>query len=337
MTDQSGTVTYVKALDGVRAASILLVIAGHSLPLGLPQWQLNSVSARSGMALFFCLSGFLITSILWHDQRIQNFLVKRLARIIPAMALYLTVLFVFFGLPLDSYLLNLLFVSNYATHALDYGPVSHLWSLCVELHFYLAIALLVFLLGRRALWLIPVAAVIVTGLRIEAGATSNINTHLRVDEILAGGILALTTIHKGDTIRAWLSDTRVALGAVLIIGLLLLASAHNATGPLMYLRPYFSMLLVGTLMHCRLWMLHDVLESRPAAYIARISYALYIWHKLPLSGFMDTGSLAERYLVKRPVSFVLMWILAHLSTFMWETRWQKAARQYLTKANPKPA
>ena len=80
------------------------------------------------MALFFCLSGYLITSILWRDQNIRSFLIKRLFRIIPAVFLYLTILLVFFDLPLKSYVLNLLFISNYATSALDVGPVSHLWS-----------------------------------------------------------------------------------------------------------------------------------------------------------------------------------------------------------------
>ena len=57
-------------------------------------------------------------------------------------------------------------------------------------------------------------------------------------------------------------------------------------------------------MHARFVVLSTILESRPAAYIARISYALYIWHPLMVFGWMNTGSDLVRYLIKRPVSYV---------------------------------
>ena len=50
----------IPALDGLRAASILLVLAAHLLPLGPAVLQLNSTAGLSGMAIFFSLSGFLI-------------------------------------------------------------------------------------------------------------------------------------------------------------------------------------------------------------------------------------------------------------------------------------
>lgn len=200
----------IATLDGVRAASILLVVAGHTLPLGPKSLELNEAATTMGMALFFCLSGFLITRMLYRSPDIHAFLVKRVLRIVPAVALYLVLLVVFLGLPLKSLVLNLLFVSNYVHSGLAGGPVGHLWSLCVEMQFYVAISLCVGLLGSRGVWLIPLAAPIVTGLRIEAGATVNIMTHLRVDEILAGGCLALAHVHRGAAITRSLSDSRVA-------------------------------------------------------------------------------------------------------------------------------
>lgn len=326
-----GGFDYVRALDGVRAASILLVLAGHTLPLGPNAWGLNSVSARTGMALFFCLSGYLIVSILYRNIDVVSFLVKRLCRIVPAVALYLTILLVFFDLPLSSYLLNLAFVSNYATEALQVGPVSHLWSLCVEVQFYMAIALVVLLLGRPGLWLVLPAALIVTGLRIEAGAVVNINTHLRADEILVGGCLALTQIHAGQTFRRWLSDPRLASVLIGCFAVLFIFSAHDRGGALPYLRPYVAMCLVGTILFSDVRPLLRILESRLAGYIARISYALYIYHPLMIFGVMNSGSTAERYLLKRPISYALTWAAAHLSTFFWERRWQRLARVFLER------
>ena len=50
------------ALDGLRAISILLVLACHMLPLGPKVLQLNEAAGAMGMSLFFALSGFLIVS-----------------------------------------------------------------------------------------------------------------------------------------------------------------------------------------------------------------------------------------------------------------------------------
>ena len=324
--------TYIKSLDGVRALSILLVILAHTAPLGPKFLKFNAMSGRMGMALFFCLSGYLITSILYRKPDVFEFIVKRFLRIFPAVLLYLTILLIFFDLPWRSYVFNLLFVSNYVTDALSGGPVSHLWSLSVEMHFYAAISMAVLIGGRKALWLIPFAAVIVTLLRVNAGVYSNINTHLRVDEILSGGCLALVSIHYGDKIRAWLGNNRLAVSLIVGLGFLLMLSSHEAGGALNYFRPYIAASLVGVAIHSNLRFLRSVLESWLAGYIARISYALYIYHPLMVYGFMNAGSTMERYLLKRPVSYLLTWAAAHMSTFWWEQRWQRFAREKIIAA-----
>ena len=51
-------------LDGWRGLSILLVLLGHLFPLGPKAWQMNGAVAGTGMAIFFTLSGCLITSVL---------------------------------------------------------------------------------------------------------------------------------------------------------------------------------------------------------------------------------------------------------------------------------
>src|ERR1700720_3445780 len=54
----------VPALDGLRAMSIILVLAAHLLPLGPKVLHLNSTAGPMGMSLFFALSGYLIVSTL---------------------------------------------------------------------------------------------------------------------------------------------------------------------------------------------------------------------------------------------------------------------------------
>ena len=173
----------------------------------------------------------------------------------------------------------------------------------------------------------PPAALIFTGLRIEAGAHVDIATHLRVDEILAGGTLALGAMFWGERLRAALSRAAFVWGLLIAIAFLWMVSSHPAGGALAYARPYLGASLVAIVMHSRLWGLHAILEGRIAAYIARISYALYIYHPLMIFGWMNTGGDWTRYLLKRPISYALTWAAAHASTTFWESRWQTLAKR----------
>ena len=130
-TDRRG---YVLCLDGVRAASILLVVMAHTFPIGPSSWELNGMAGRMGMALFFCLSGFLITTVLYRDTRIVPFLCKRIMRIVPAAFLCLIFLFISFDFSLKSVLLNMAFISNNFTEGLVARKISHFWPLAVEIH-----------------------------------------------------------------------------------------------------------------------------------------------------------------------------------------------------------
>ena len=331
-----GHLTHVPVLDGVRAASILLVIAAHVLPLGPKFLRLNETAGPMGMSLFFCLSGFLIVSMLSRNAHVPTFLVRRTLRIIPAVVLYLFVLWLFLRIPGEMILSNLLFVNNYWPVGLsnDVAPTSHLWSLSVEMQFYAAMALAVLALGRRGVWLVPPAMLVITAIRISYGPAGYIDiaTHLRSDEILVGGTLALAAMHRGHTIRRALARPRVAWGALFAATALWLVACHPDSGPVNYARPYFAATMVGIVMHARFGVITDILESRLAAYIARISYALYIWHMLAVFGWMNQGGDWERYLLKRPFSFAFMWAAAHVSTFWWEARWQALAKRLTTRA-----
>jgi peptidoglycan/LPS O-acetylase OafA/YrhL len=80
----------LKALDGWRGISILCVLAAHLLPLGPKSWQLNSAIGPLGMALFFTLSGFLITRFLLMHDNVLDFLTRRFFRIVPLAWLSMT-------------------------------------------------------------------------------------------------------------------------------------------------------------------------------------------------------------------------------------------------------
>lgn len=142
MASSTATTTpnkHIAVLDGWRAISILLVLAAHLLPLGPGSWGLNGAAELLGMSLFFCLSGFLITTNLACNPSIRDFVVRRLARILPLAYLAIAIGFTVFHASGETYLVYLLFIENYL-HSYSVHYASHFWSLCVEVHFYAAIA-----------------------------------------------------------------------------------------------------------------------------------------------------------------------------------------------------
>src|SRR5258708_3524727 len=90
-------------LDGVRGLAILMVMAVHFVGDVVPQDKIERFAARianygvGGVDLFFVLSGFLITGILFDSAAsrhyYRNFYARRTLRIFP---LYYGVLFVLF-------------------------------------------------------------------------------------------------------------------------------------------------------------------------------------------------------------------------------------------------
>jgi peptidoglycan/LPS O-acetylase OafA/YrhL len=149
-------------LDTLRAVAILVVMLYHLNMYGLLPEALNPVASVgwAGVDLFFVLSGFLIGSQLLKPYlngatpSLKEFYARRACRILPA---YLAVLFLYFAVPLWreapgpyapwqylTFTWNLLLL-----HYPEGRAFSHVWSLCVEEHFYLCLPLLLLLFMRR--------------------------------------------------------------------------------------------------------------------------------------------------------------------------------------------
>jgi peptidoglycan/LPS O-acetylase OafA/YrhL len=218
--------------------------------------------------------------------------------------------------------LNHASIGTYAAHFLFYGNLppfwllpmtSHFWSLCVEVQFYLGVALLVAVIGRKGLYLIPALCLMVTGLRIVTGTHISIVTWLRVDEILAGGIVALAY-------AGWFGPGPMRiLGRINVYVMLplVLLSCHEVSGPLQYFRPYLASTMIAASLVNAPPLLARVFEHRIAAWIATISYALYIIHGVLMDTWLGSGGTIEKYL-KRPLLIGTTFLLAHLSTYKFE-------------------
>ena len=302
----------IPILDGWRAVSILAVLGAHLLPIG-PKWlHLNDEAGAFGMALFFTLSGFLIISFLDAGMPVKTFLLKRCARVVPlswAAMIFLILMEKYGPVTIGR---NFLFNANLPPVDLLHGG-EHLWSLCLEMQFYLTAASIFLISKSLGKWLIPLLCVSVTIARIVTSTPISIITWFRADEILAGGIIALTYRGRfGLTLKTALA--KLPTWPMLIIYLVV---SHPDAGPLQYLRPYAASLLVGSsLTNAPRW-LERILVRPMMTYIAEISYALYIIHGVLSHTWLGSGDKLEKYL-KRPLLFGATFALAHFSTRYFE-------------------
>jgi len=307
---------HIAILDGWRALSILLVLFSHWFPTPRA-WQLNQAAGAAGMALFFTLSGFLITRLLLRDARIAPFLIRRLMRIVPLAWAAVAILCLFDRPNLKTALANFLFFANLPpAHLMNGG--SHLWSLCVEVQFYVCVALLAGIAGRRSLVVLPLLAVSVTALRILDQQPISIVTWHRVDEILAGASVALAIPYMPRLMQIFKSHAWLCV--CFLMGLFL--SSHPESGWLQYLRPYFAAAAVGTSIFAAPALMRRVFTSRAASYFAQISYALYVVHGMLTATWLggEHASKTTRYML-RPVLAAASVAFAHLSTFYYEKHW----------------
>ena len=143
----------------MRAIAILWVMLFHMrfAPHGLRNFV--SHTGWMGVDLFFVLSGYLIGSQLLRPYTkgsvpsVGGFYLRRAFRVLPA---YLAVLSLYFVLPvfreapgISPLWQFLTFTENFRIDYFNDQAFSHVWSLCVEEHFYLVLPLLVLVLMRR--------------------------------------------------------------------------------------------------------------------------------------------------------------------------------------------
>ncbi len=210
---------HIPALDGLRGIAFCGVAGSHLFP-GTPRSEMAKLVAAvlsfgaTGVDLFFVLSGFLITGILYDSRTdahfFRKFYARRALRIFPlyygVLASFL-LLTLFFGVHYNRELLSLaLYLQNtgfvappiYA-YIGPHLPLAHFWSLAVEEQFYLIWPLLVFWLRARERILFCCLASLVFcpllrfGLSLHGAGYFSIhtNTLCRADSLLAGGALAI--------------------------------------------------------------------------------------------------------------------------------------------------
>ncbi|CQJ60010.1 acyltransferase family protein [Yersinia rohdei] len=160
---------YRAELDGLRAVAVISVLLYH-VKFSLFGYEVFK-GGFLGVDIFFVLSGYLITTIIFTQMNagvfsLKDFFIRRIKRILPAMVAVLLVssVFAFYFLLPDSLVIyvktllaSLFFVSNlyffgedtYVSDSSEYKPLLHTWSLSVEWQFYLIFPFLCLWLFKR--------------------------------------------------------------------------------------------------------------------------------------------------------------------------------------------
>jgi peptidoglycan/LPS O-acetylase OafA/YrhL len=321
---------HLPALDGVRGLAILSVLLYHFVAQTTAQSPLEAAVNQIlgygllGVDLFFVLSGFLITGILYDSRAepgyFRGFYARRALRIFP---LYYGVLaVVFFGLPLVPALQGseVAGLREHQAWAWLYGVnvylaiqggwvlsyIEHFWSLAVEEHFYLVWPLVVWTLADRPRRLMA-ACLALAAASFGARATASLSgvnpvaltvlTPFQLDALCLGGFCAVWLRQPGGEagLRRWVPVLALLAGGLLLLDLGLhrvtdygLSWARAVRGGL------FRVLCAALLLHALFappasWT-GRVFRSGALTVLGKYSYGLYVYHHFLSYYFVRHGT-----------------------------------------------
>lgn len=284
-------------LDGIRAFAIVFVIISH--------WFTPFTSSgyipygELGVMLFFVLSGFLITSILLRYKNeidagkasisfyLKKFFSRRVLRIFPIY--YLTICIILLVNPAlfeGAAWWHCLYLSNIYFVLIKHGwqqPISHWWTLSVEEQFYLVWPFLILFVNRKYLTLC-IALVIIIGpvFRQFVPIHTYMYKYLTPSCFDALGLGALLALHY-NTIAHYLTKQKTYVLLVLLMMIVIFFtkftfSFSNATDR--FFMSLFSFLLIFKASQGSAGIFKLLLANPVVMYIGKISYGLYLYHKL---------------------------------------------------------
>lgn len=313
-------------INGLRAYAVIAVVLFHFNPSWVP-------GGFAGVDVFFVISGFLMTGIIFkgleqNNFSILKFYVARANRIIPALALLCLVLIVlgwFYLTPLEYKALgkhaasSVTFLSNimYWKEAGYFDASSHekwllhTWSLSVEWQFYIIYPLILVVMRKfmsiKTMKLFLVAGTVL-GFILCVVATykwPNSSYYLlptRAWEMMFGGIAYFYPLALKENRKKIFE----LLGLVLIIGSYFLISASNLWPGYLAIFPVLGSFLIIQAQRNNSSITGNILAQK----IGSWSYSIYLWH-WPLVVFIYVFALSEIYTYAGIILSIFLGFLSH--------------------------
>lgn len=292
-------------IDMLRGVAVLLVLFRHHPAAGV----LNR-TGWVGVDLFFVLSGFLVSGLIFDEYNSGGtfhggrFLIRRGFKIYPSFYFMIATSAVLMWVtdrqdPVLNYIAEVFFFQNYHE-----GLWVHTWSLAVEEHFYLvlvAVALLLISIRVPFNWrtMVVVSVVVfvlllVLRLHIYESArfavrTHFMPTHLRLDSLLAGVLLAAWSRYRPGSFARVFGAHRLLLALLsilLLVPALLFEVGSWSVGTFGLSGAYLAGAMVVGMAWYNSASMEDGALSKyvvgPLAWVGSISYTVYLWHLLVL-------------------------------------------------------
>lgn len=319
---------YFEQLNGIRFIAVLLVLIDHWL---IP---INPFSffGHLGVVMFFVLSGFLITRILFENAdscranhsspivKMVRFIYRRSLRIFPIYFLLLAVGGIFslsnfseIAGWLVSYTPNFYII----LHNRWMGVWDHLWSLAVEEQYYLLFPYFIFFISaakypRLLIWMLLIGIGSRLGFYLLAShevkesfwMISYVNPLAAIDSFGLGGILAYLYHYKNVQFVKLVSRSYfLPISGMAFVGILYLShvsiNAHDNIWAIVFERFFaglFSFFLIAQAIGSKSWMLGRFLTFSWVSYIGQISYGIYLYHNVVYNYYHEKGNTIIGYL-----------------------------------------
>ncbi|WP_186775016.1 acyltransferase family protein [Allorhodopirellula solitaria] len=347
-------IRYRPSIDGMRAIAVLGVLLFHLDECLLP-------GGFVGVDVFFVISGYLITSIIYRAAEANHFSIsrfyqRRISRIFPVLfAVTLAILvaaswiyspqdFASAGaLAVASVLsvanLKLMLQGDYFDVTADSQPFLHFWSLSVEEQFYIFLPVLLMVAQRfrfsrgvllSVLWILALSSFAACLYATPLNPTwAFYLLPTRAWELLAGAILAVTATRAGQSsLRAKNALSLIGL-SLIVLSMGLINESMPFPGYVALFPVLGSVLLIGVA-HEPEQLTERLLSHDWLIRIGRLSYSLYLWH-WPIYCFVDYRLFSDTPSVRIGLKVALTVACSVASYFLIE----KPFRAYLNQPQRK--
>lgn len=272
---------HIPHLDGWRGLAIASVLLGHFV--GTPGFA----SGRLGVDLFFVLSGLLMSRILFEERaQLRTFYLHRVSRVLPVFLLFCVAMILFTQVAAVRWTLTeiwttLFFVRTYYMEIPIWSteaPVGHLWSLNVEEHSYVLLALLAalpFMRGREGWFLIGLGfacAAFIIWYYKHPDVRPTDNYTLRTECAAIGIFLAAgyRQLRLTDLVQPWMPIVAFALGVACYANEYVPSWAQMLIAPFLFA---FAVNHIGDTYR----VVVRALEWRPLCLLGVWSFSVYLW------------------------------------------------------------